>query len=255
MSEINVFPLFSGSKGNCTLVSSNGTNILIDAGCGKMKTGRKLKEIGLSFCDIDGILITHCHSDHTKYLSDIEDLSNAFVYCKKSVASKVKDMIFEKNEKVISIDGSFNIKDLCIVPFELPHDEECIGYKISSKNESFSYLTDLGYFDDTLFPLIEGSLKILIESNHDEDMLKNGNYPYLLKRRIMSSGGHLSNAACANVCGRLYKSGTKEFILGHLSEENNCPELAYNTVNAVLSEIGDDYSLFVTTRNGLEKPI
>ncbi len=255
MSEIKVFPLFSGSKGNCTLVSSKNANILIDAGCGKMKTGKKLKEIGIDFSDIDGILITHCHSDHTKYLKDIEEQSHAKVYCSEEIACHIKAIIEDYPENVFEINGRFEIKELTVTPFSLPHDEKCTGYKISYSDESFTYMTDLGYFDDELFPTIMGTDKILIEANHDEDMLKNGGYPYLLKRRILSNYGHLSNANCAKVCEKLYKSGTKEFILGHLSEENNCPELAYNAVNEALSNVGEDYTLFVTSRNGLEKPV
>lgn len=255
MSEITVFPLFSGSKGNCTLVCGGGKNILIDAGTGKLKTGKKLGLLGLTLSDIDAILITHCHSDHIKYIADIESFSDCPIYCKDGIILKVQAAVNNEKCEVRPVSGTFYIGDMAITPFCLPHDEECLGYKFEIAGETFVYMTDLGYFSDEYYPLVTGAKKVLIEANHDENMLKKGSYPYLLKKRILSENGHLSNKNCAKVCATLYKGGAREFILGHLSEENNCPELAFEAVNNELSALGDDYAIYVTTRNGLEKPI
>lgn len=253
MSSVSVIPLFSGSKGNCTLVVVGGTKILIDAGAGRLKTSRKLKSFGFDLSDIDALLITHCHSDHIKYLEDVAFSSDCKVYCSKKIERIILSRLFDNEEKLVAFDGAFSIGSVHITPFELPHDATCFGYKIESGESSFTYMTDLGFFDEELLPIISGTEKIMIESNHDEEMLEKGSYPYYLKKRILSVGGHLSNGSCANVCQKLYDCGTKEFILGHLSEENNCPELAYNAVNEALKSQGSDYKLFVTTRNGLDE--
>lgn len=252
MDGIEVFPLFSGSKGNCTLVRLKDTAILIDAGCGKKKTQKKLEAHGISLSDVAAIIITHCHMDHTRYLKDIANASECAIYCQKSVADVVAEMLDFDFSRIVAFDGKFFVGNLTITPFSLPHDSLCTGYRISSEVGDFTYMTDLGRVEEEILPVIEGSEKILIEANHDEEMLENGRYPYILKKRIASDFGHLSNESCAGICEKLYKSGTKEFILGHLSEENNCPELAYNAVDALLRLHGNDYKLFVATRNGLD---
>lgn len=254
--QIIIFPLFSGSKGNSTLIKCNGKNYLIDVGGTKLKIQNKLILANVLLKDIDGIFITHNHSDHVQALLNVMKETNANIYATKIVIDQIK----RNNEKIntnrlIEIDNEANINKMTVTTFNLSHDVQTVGYKFSYNGEEFSYLTDLGCYTKDIVDKILGSNKVLVESNHDENLLKKGKYPYPLKKRILSQSGHLSNSDCASLCRELYLNGTRKFILGHLSEENNYPELAYNTVNSVLSKLGNDYKLYVTTRNGLEESV
>lgn len=252
--KIKVFPLFSGSKGNSTLVMCGDKNFLIDVGTTRLKIKTKLNTANLSLSDIDGIFITHCHSDHIKALFDVTKECDCKIYSSKETLQTILRENCEIDKgRLIAIKDTLSFDDLMIHFFSLNHDVTNIGFRFNYENETFSYLTDLGCYTDEVVQEIKGSQKVLVESNHDVWLLKNGNYPYILKRRILSDFGHLSNGDCASLCRTLYLSGTREFILGHLSEENNYPELAFETVNEALSKLGNDYKLFVTNRNGLSE--
>jgi phosphoribosyl 1,2-cyclic phosphodiesterase len=224
-------------------IASDKAKILIDAGLPGKKIDMALQEINQSPNDISGIFITHEHSDHIKGIGvlsrkyDIPIYANADTWsAMESSIGKVK----EHNIKVIDKRSVTEINDMSIKAFNIPHDAAApMGYTVSSAGKSISVATDFGTFTREIFNNIKDSEVILLESNHDVNMLKFGPYPYTLKRRILSEIGHLSNDDCGNAIVELSKcSAQKNIILGHLSNTNNQPDLAYQTVLNVLSENG-----------------
>ncbi|WP_160689981.1 MBL fold metallo-hydrolase [Clostridium sp. C2-6-12] len=235
--------LYSGSSGNSMFIASDKAKILIDAGLPGKKIDMALQEISQSPNEINGIFITHEHSDHIKGIGvlsrkyDIPIYANADTWsAMESSIGKVK----EHNIKVIDKRSVTEINDMSIKAFNIPHDAAApMGYTVSSAGKSISVATDFGTFTREIFNNIKDSEVILLESNHDVNMLKFGPYPYSLKRRILSEIGHLSNDDCGNAIVELSKcSAQKKIILGHLSNTNNQPDLAYQTVLNVLNENG-----------------
>ena len=235
--------LYSGSSGNSMFIASDKAKILIDAGLPGKKIDMALQEINQSPNDINGIFITHEHSDHNKGIGvltrkyDIPIYANADTWsAMESSIGKVK----EHNIKIIDKRSVTEINDMSIKAFNIPHDAAApMGYTVSSAGKSISVATDFGTFTREIFNNIKDSEVILLESNHDVNMLKFGPYPYPLKRRILSEIGHLSNDDCGNAIVELSKcSAQKKVILGHLSNTNNQPDLAYQTVLNVLNENG-----------------
>ena len=235
------YSLYSGSSGNSIFISSGNTNILIDAGMPGKAIDSALDSIDVNPKEIDGIFITHEHIDHVKGAGiisrkhDIPIYANEETWCamEKSLG-KVK----EHNIKVLK-ERHISIKDIDIINFSIPHDAaNPVGYTAICGNKRVSIATDLGCFTEEVERNIKDSNVILLESNHDVEMLKFGPYPYNLKRRILSNVGHLSNEACGNAIMNLLDGNHKDIILGHLSKTNNYPDLAYETVTSVLKENG-----------------
>lgn len=235
--------LYSGSSGNSMFIASDKAKILIDAGLPGKKIDSALAEINENPREIDGIFITHEHSDHIKgagVLSrkyDIPIFANADTWsAMESSLGKIK----EHNIKVIDKRSITEVGDLTIKAFNIPHDAVApMGYTVSHKNKKISVATDFGTFTKEIYENIKESEVILLESNHDVNMLKIGPYPYTLKRRILSEIGHLSNDDCGNAIVELIKGDpNKHVILGHLSRTNNQPDLAYQTVLNILNENG-----------------
>ena len=238
---MKIVNLGSGSKGNCTAVYTDSTTILIDAGLPLNEIELKLKVIGIKISKIDAILITHEHSDHIKSVGRLSTKYNIPIYTHileaNCLLSKDKNVL----PKLLRTfdDNDFYIKDLTISNFKLSHDANlCVGYSIYSNGAKFSILTDLGYCPKTIIEKIKNSNVVLLEANHDEKLLLNNpKYPMVLKKRILSNKGHLSNTACAEVISQLV-GGTSQIILGHLSEENNSPSFAYSAIKTFLAEKG-----------------
>ncbi len=252
--EINFMPLFSGSKGNSSFVECNGTKILVDAGVTRAKIQKKLQSVGVELAEINAVILTHGHVDHTKGLDILLKHTNCDVYLKENCKNSIMDKLWQYESRLKVVSESFSIGEIKVTPFDLPHDSPCTGFVFQSQERKFSYLTDLGMCEENVVNLIKGSNKVYIESNHDENMVRCGAYPYPLKMRILSKNGHLSNEACADVCKVLYENGTDKFILGHLSEENNLPELAYNVTYKKLKGQNPkaDFKLYVVQRDGLD---
>lgn len=256
--------LYSGSSGNCIFASSDNAKILIDAGLPGKKIDEALKHIGQEANKIDGIFITHEHSDHVKGVGilsrkyDIPIYANANTWAamEKSIG-KVK----EHNIKVMDRRSTVSIKDLDIKSFNIPHDAAGpVGYTINSNGKKISIATDFGIFTEEIRDNIKDSDVILLESNHDVNMLKMGPYPYTLKRRVLSEVGHLSNEDCGKAIIDILRTGLgKKIILGHLSGTNNHPDLAYETVSGILREkgvqIGGDINLSMASRHEPSKLI
>ncbi len=238
---LKIAPLFSGSKGNCILVGTERANILIDAGYSCTKIESELKKIGESLSSVQGILVTHEHTDHIAGIGAITRKYDIPVYANEltwhEIAKRQGD-VSKKNIRIID-ENDFYIEDMCVQPYEISHDAAWpFGYSITSGGKKISIMTDLGKVSERIMQYVEGSNIVLLESNHDIEMLKCGPYPYPLKRRILSPHGHLSNDDAAKTALRLALSGVRGILLGHLSEKNNFYELAYQTVCGYLAQNG-----------------
>ena len=254
--------LYSGSSGNCLFVGSKTTNILIDCGTSCKKICEGLASIDSSIEDIDAILVTHEHSDHIQSLGMVSKKFNIPVYANLETwqaMSKQKEKISNENIKYFSNDEDFILNDLTIHPFSTPHDaaNPC-GFNIHNGKRKLSIATDLGHIDDNIMNQLDKSSFILLESNYDPEILKVSKYPFHLKQRIAGPNGHLSNQTAGKVISFLMKKDLKEVMLGHLSKENNFPELAYQTVVEELMSNNSDIntiSIGVANRNAPGKII
>lgn len=248
--------LYSGSSGNCLFVSSNNTKVLIDCGTSCKKICDALASVDSSIEEIDAILVTHEHSDHVQSLGMVSKKYNIPVYANKETwdaMSKQREKVSEENILYFENDKDFLINDLTIHPFSTPHDaaNPC-GFNIHNGKKKLSIATDLGHMDDNIFSKLQGSSFILLESNYDPEILKVSKYPFHLKQRIAGPHGHLSNETAGKTISALMKKDLKEVMLGHLSKENNFPELAYQTVAEQLMANNADINnikLSVASRN------
>lgn len=226
--------LYSGSSGNCLFVSTNNTKILIDCGTSCKKICDGLASINSSIEDIDAILVTHEHSDHVQSLGMVSKKFDIPVYANIdtwNAMKKQKEKISSENIKIFENDKDFTLNDLTIHPFSTPHDaaNPC-GFNIHNGKRKLSIATDLGHINNGILNQLEKSSFILLESNYDPEVLKTSRYPYYLKQRIAGLSGHLSNETAGKTISALMKKDLKSVMLGHLSKENNFPELAYQTV-------------------------
>ena len=226
--------LYSGSSGNSLFVETPTTKLLIDAGESSKKIENALTNLNIDANNIDGILVTHEHIDHIKGLGTFAKKFNIPVYANKEtwdampeVAQKIEPSCqnnFIPYEK-------FDIGDFKVLPFQIPHDaaNPC-GFNLFYGEQKISIATDLGHMDTKLIKYLEESEFVLLEANYDPNILKCSKYPYTLKQRIAGPNGHLSNEMAGKTISYLLKSGLSKVMLGHLSKENNFPELAYQTV-------------------------
>ena len=248
--------LYSGSSGNCLYVSSNNTKILIDCGTSCKKICEGLASIDSSIEDIDAILVTHEHSDHIQSLGMVSKKYNIPVYANIETwdaMEKQKEKISFENIKHFKNDEDFILNDLTIHPFSTPHDaaNPC-GFNIHNGKKKLSIATDLGHMNNDIFKQLEKSSFILLESNYDPEILKVSKYPFHLKQRIAGPHGHLSNETAGKTISALMKKDLKQVVLGHLSKENNFPELAYQTVAEELMNNNADINkinISVASRN------
>jgi phosphoribosyl 1,2-cyclic phosphodiesterase len=227
-----LIPLFSGSSGNSYYLGDDNSGILLDIGRNCKQTTEMLNSLGISPEAIKGIFVTHEHGDHVKGL--------------RVFASKFKTPVWATDgtigalERMGELNGKFpyyqmqegvSVGGMEVYSFRTSHDcAESCGYRVHMPDgKVFSLATDLGFVSDEVRDGIKGSDYLVIESNHDVGMLNNGPYPYVLKQRILSNRGHLSNDSCASLLPELIKEGTRQFMLAHISRENNMPELAFQT--------------------------
>lgn len=246
--------LSSGSSGNCMYIGSDETRVLVDVGISRKIVVDALKIIKVNPGLIKGILITHEHLDHYKGVNILCKTYNIPVYLNESTYNAIKDKISNvKNINIIE-NKNFSIGDLDVEVFSLPHDAaDPIGFSILNGGKKISIATDIGHVSKEIFDNLKDSNLILLESNYNEQMVKMGDYPYFLKQRILGDYGHLSNEECASLIVKLLENFPKKIILGHISEKNNLPELAYKTVEKILEKhrlkIGKDLGLTVAHRN------
>ena len=257
MQNLKICCLYSGSKGNCTFVSAGGAKILIDAGKSFKALKEALASIGEDICDIDAIFITHEHNDHIsalKTLSHKHAIPIHMLYASALIFNGCHDEKLCANLKIY-MGNCFetDVKGLHVKAFPTPHDSDgAVGYRLTYKNASdeeiaFAVTTDIGYVTDELKDNLTGCVAAVLESNHDTEMLKNGPYPYELKKRIASKKGHLSNTECATFAASLYERGLKHLLLAHLSEENNLPDAAFDEVFSAIAD--ENFDLKVAEQN------
>ena len=235
---LHFFSLYSGSTGNSLLLQSQNSCILIDSGVSAKKIVDGLEQVGVSISDINAILVTHEHSDHVQSLGTISKKFDIPVYANRNTWDAMpsqRDKIDEKNQKYFSTNDYFEVGDLIIHPFSIPHDaaEPC-GFNVSYQKEKMSIATDIGHMTTDIMNALEGSKFLMLEANYEPEVLKCSRYPYLLKNRIAGPNGHLSNQLAGKTIAKLIGCGLEEVMLGHLSKENNFPELA---LKSVLEEI------------------
>ncbi|MBR3932888.1 MAG: MBL fold metallo-hydrolase [Clostridia bacterium] len=249
--------LYSSSSGNCVLVSNDDTNILIDAGVSASKICTVLNEAGVDPDQIDAIFVTHEHSDHICGIRVLTKKYNIPVYANASTMEhvlKAAPTIAPGNAHIISSSNVYTVRSMKVKPFVTPHDSaSSVGYVIESDDKKYAVATDTGCITKAMLGNMAGCEAVVIEANHDEEMLKNGPYPYMLKKRILSDQGHLSNKNCAWLATQLAIWGTKRILLGHLSEQNNTPKKAFECVEKSLSsngfKVGSDVVLKVAPKD------
>ena len=238
---LNFCSLYSGSSGNSLFVETENTKILIDAGMSCKKIEEALQSIEVNPSSIDAILVTHEHSDHVKGISTISRKFDIPVFSTRETFDAMPaqtEKLSEKNINFFNLSEKFYINDLEILPFSIPHDaaNPC-GFNIIKDNKhQISIATDIGHMTKSIVNHLEGSEFVLLESNYDTEVLRCCSYPYKLKSRIAGDTGHLSNAMAGKTISYLANHGLNKVMLGHLSKENNFPELAYKTVVENLME-------------------
>ena len=241
----------SGSTGNCCLVSDGGVNVLIDAGISARRIVQGLGVLGLAPQDVCGVLITHEHSDHISGLPVLVKRTGMRIFAPSELGEVLRRVKPELSESIdyIPHDGGLCVGDVRITAFPTPHDASAsFGYRIEG-SEVFAFATDTGHISDELLEGLQGADTVVIEANHDKVMLKNGPYPPLLKQRVLSKHGHLSNDDCAKLACLLADSGTRQIILGHISQQNNTPEVAETAVSEALS--GRNVKIYTAPANKL----
>lgn len=237
--------LASGSKGNSTYVECGDTKILIDAGISFLQIKAALSDIDVDVKDVDIILITHSHADHIKGLATLLKRTNIVLYTTDDV---YMDLI--KNVDILRhhiINGYLTFNNVLIDTIPLSHDVSCNCYILEYNGKELVYITDTGYLNKRYFSKIKNKDIYIIEANHDEVMLMNGPYPFVLKQRILGDKGHLSNEATANILLKLVGNRTRYIFLAHISEHNNTKELALKTITDTLDEIDFNHDSIILT--------
>jgi phosphoribosyl 1,2-cyclic phosphodiesterase len=240
---VSVSVLASGSRGNTTLVESSSARILVDSGVSCRETFKRMKSLGRDPRLVSAILITHEHSDHVYGLATLAKKLNVPVFMSEATYQAWKQAVREKSAaspeisklEFFSPGRSFQVTDLTIMPFTIPHDAaDPVGFTFRVEGVKIAVVTDLGYMPASVRDHLSGSDVLVIESNHDVEMLRAGPYPWSVKQRVMSRVGHLSNQSLAQFFERDYDGKASYIVLAHLSEENNHPQVALRTAENAL---------------------
>ena len=258
--------LSSGSNGNCIYVGNDHAHILVDAGISGKKTEEGLNSIGLTLSDMDAILITHEHIDHIGGLGVLSRRYGIPIYATRGTFEGIRN-----TKSLGAIDPSlfhpieaelpFLVHDLEVDPLQISHDaREPVAYRFYENEKKAAIVTDLGTYDQKIVDALQGFDLLFLEANHDIRMLQVGSYPYPLKQRILGDKGHLSNEACGRLLSSLLHDGIRYIELGHLSHENNLPELAYETVKLEVTMgdtpyDGNDFPILVAKRGMVSQEI
>lgn len=237
----------SGSSGNCIYVGSDTTHILVDVGISGKRTREGLERLGVKTEELDGIFITHEHADHISGLGVMARKYGVPIYGTRGTLKAVRNTsqigkIDDSLLQEIEADTKIIVKDLTLNPMRTSHDAaEPVAYRISHGKQKLGIITDLGCYNDYTVESLQGMNALLIEANHDVNMLQVGPYPYYLKKRILGDRGHLSNELSGQLLSRVLNDNMQTIILGHLSKENNLPELAYETVRVEIAMADNQY--------------
>ncbi|HLV10544.1 MAG TPA: MBL fold metallo-hydrolase [Halanaerobiales bacterium] len=252
---MKVSVLASGSSGNSIFISGEKTRILVDAGLSGKEVNKRLKKVGKNGEELDAIIVTHEHSDHIKGAGILSRRYQLPIYANELTWKSAEKCLGKiKSEHCCIFSREFMIGELEIKAFSISHDAaDPVGFIISCGSNRIGIATDMGYVSPEVREILKGLDLLLIESNHDLEMLMNGTYPWPLKKRIRGEKGHLSNDDAADLLPSLINSNFPRILLGHLSKDNNIPELAYITVKNNLEDhelvIGEDLNLDITYRD------
>ena len=240
--NMKIMTIASGSKGNCTVVICNDTKLIIDMGISFLTLKKCLEENSFSLSEFSGILITHCHKDHTKGLASLISKTNLQAYIPEEMYDSLKEYL--PYPRCNFIDDKFNINDVEIELIHTSHDVPySVGFIIKQDNKSIVYVTDTGYINRKYLNKMINHNLYMIESNHDEVMLMEGPYPRFLKERVISDRGHLSNNTTAKYLKKIVGPNTNNIILAHISEKNNTKEKVLETIKK--AELRDDINIFI----------
>ncbi len=256
---MRICSIASGSSGNCIYVGDEDTHILIDAGISKKRIEEGLKKLDLKGEDLDGIFITHEHNDHIAGLGVMARKYHIPMYATRGTIEAVKNIsslgkIEEDLFSPVLPDSKFCCKTLLLTPFSISHDAaDPVAYRIESGEKSVAVATDMGEYDKDTIEHLKDLDAVLLEANHDIRMLQTGPYPYQLKQRILGKYGHLCNEMAGRLLDAVLSPRMKRIFLGHLSHENNYPDLAYESVRMEInmSETpyrADDFRISVAER-------
>lgn len=255
-------PLFSGSSGNAIFIGGGDTRLLIDSGMPGRAIENALKEIGILPETLSAIAVTHEHSDHTKGVGILSRKYHIPVYANERTFQAMYRQVGQiesRNCRYFEDEEDFYVGDLALHPFSIPHDAaDPVGYRVYYGGYSAAVATDMGHMKKSVLQALAGTDVLLLESNHDPDLLRqNPHYSQYLKQRILGSHGHLSNHDSAEALLKLYETGVRQVLLGHLSGENNTPELALSTAAECLRSAGvtlnEDIGLSIAWRDRVSK--
>jgi phosphoribosyl 1,2-cyclic phosphodiesterase len=233
---MKVCTLASGSSGNSLFIQTKSSKILIDAGISLRQIKARIKKLDVELSDLDAVIISHEHLDHAMSIPKIENPT----YVASATIHLWKDKV--KNLYEFSTGTSFSIKDVVITSFSVPHDAlDPVGFTIETDHKKLGIVTDIGMATSLVRERLKGSNILIIEFNHDEDILRESNYPWEIKQRIMSRLGHLSNAQAANLFSSLLHGELSYLLLAHLSETNNRNDVALRAASSVIEKSGADH--------------
>lgn len=250
----------SGSSGNCIYVGTQSTHLLVDVGISGKKVENGLNTIGRSCRDLDGIMITHEHSDHIQGLGVLSRKYHIPIYATQKTLDAIREnsslgKIEEELLRPIQADHIFHLKDISVNPMKISHDAvDPVAYRFKAGKKKVAVVTDMGTYNDYTIESLKGMDALLLEANHDVNMVQVGPYPYRLKQRILGDRGHLSNELSGKLLGLLAHHNLQAVVLGHLSKDNNMPELAYQTVRIELTMgqnayRGNEFPIMVANRD------
>lgn len=249
----------SGSSGNCYLIKTESTAVLVDAGISGRKIMDGLEKTGTERELLTAVLVTHEHSDHVKSLKTLTKKNPQIkAYANRGTWPYISELVKEEQRALFETGEDFTLGDITVRPFSISHDAaEPVGFSFFGGEKQISILTDTGYLSEEIFAEIRQADLLVLEANHDVEMLRVGRYPWFLKQRILGKRGHLSNTDAAFAICRLIREQEKyrHVLLAHLSRENNFPEMAYQTIKNLLEEadyfIGQNVYLNVIARDEL----
>ncbi|HBI64873.1 MAG TPA: hypothetical protein DDX51_07150 [Clostridiales bacterium] len=250
------FSVASGSSGNCAVWRAGSTSLLIDLGVSVRALGSALREIDMKIEDLSAVLLTHEHADHIKGLATFVKKYDIPVYATFGTAAAILQKLpqAEKNLCLFAGGEQFEIGGLSVRSMPIPHDAaEPVAYRIDGGGHQLGYVTDVGFLPERIQDAICGCDTVVLESNHDVEMLRTGPYPMYLKQRIRGKYGHLSNEDCARGAVAAAQAGTKHVVLAHLSDKNNSPLTALRCTQQALD--GMDCELYVAPRGAMEQPL
>lgn len=259
---LKFYSFSSSSSGNCYLIKSDNTALLVDAGISGKKIIESLDETETPLEYIKGVLITHEHVDHVKSVRVLsKKLCETRIYANDKTWKNMDCQVAEEKMASFVTDQPFEIGDIRIKPFRISHDAvEPVGFTFTCQDKQLSIVTDTGYVTEEIYEHVKDADLLVLESNHDESMLKMGRYPWNVKQRILGEEGHLSNEAAGECLCRILNEGEakkRQVLLAHLSSENNFPQLAYHTVKNVLEAsehyLGDMLSIEILMKNEVSK--